>query len=159
MALMLLCRLKKSLISLLKSKSNTRRWWVALTELEKERVAKAELEDPKRLEAKVQSRLKLVEQCRAILGNDFSPDDKTDEELKLEVIKHFYPHLDLADKEQGYLDGMFAAISALKAVRNDSLASTRKAMHTDSQTKSNHAYEKWLEQSAKMWTLPLAGKN
>ncbi len=126
-------------------------------ELEKERAAKAELEDPKRLESKVQSRLKLVEQCRAILGNDFSPDDKTDEELKLEVIKHFYPDLDLGDKEQSYLDGMFAAISALKTVRNDSLASTRKALHTDTQTKSNHAYEKWLEHSAKLWSVPLTG--
>ena len=91
-------------------------------ELEKERVAKAELEDPKRLEAKVQSRLKIVEQCRAILGNDFSPDDKSDEELKLEAIKHFYPELDIADKDQGYLDGMFEAICLIKTTRNDSLA-------------------------------------
>ncbi len=128
-------------------------------ELEKERVAKAELEDPKRLEAKVQSRLKIVEQCRAILGNDFSPDDKSDEELKLEAIKHFYPELDIADKDQGYLDGMFEAICLIKTTRNDSLASVRQVIHTDNQSKPNQAYEKWIEQSAKMWTLPLAGKN
>lgn len=127
-------------------------------ELEKERAAKAELEDPKHVETKVQSRLKLVERCRAILGNDFSAEGKSDEDLKLEAIKHFYPELDVVGKDQGYLDGMFEAICFIKTTRNDSLATTRQAIHTDSQVKDNRAYEKWIEQSAKMWTLPLAGK-
>ncbi len=127
-------------------------------ELEKERAAKAQLEDPKALEAKIQARLKLVEQCRSILGQDIRMDSKTNEELKLEAIKHFYPELDVASQDQAYLDGMFEAICLIKTTRNDSLTSTRQAIHTDSQSKSNHAYEKWIEQSAKMWTMPLAGK-
>ena len=126
-------------------------------ELEKTQAAKAELEDPKVVEAKVQSRLKLVEQCRSLLGPDFRPDGKTDDEFKLELIKHFSPDLDLSSKDQSYLDGMFEAICGLKAQRNDSLANTQKAIHYDSQSQANRAYEKWVEQSAKMWTLPLAG--
>jgi hypothetical protein len=62
-------------------------------ELEKERVAKAELEDPKALEAKIQARLKLVEQCRLILGSESRMDSKSNEELKLEAIQHFLPRV------------------------------------------------------------------
>ncbi len=126
-------------------------------ELEKTQAAKAELEDPKIVEGKVQSRLTLVDQCRALLSPDFSPDGKSDQDLKLEAIKHFYPDLDIAGKDQSYLDGMFEAICGLKANRNDSLANTQKAIHHDSQSQTNRAYEKWVEHSAKLWTLPLAG--
>ena len=128
-------------------------------ELEKALQAKAALEDPKNMEAKIQSRLKLVEQCRAILGNDISLEGKSDEELKLACLKHFYPNLDAASHEQSYLDGMFEALCGLKAARNDSLTSTRQAIHNNCQiTKTNAAYEKWVEQSAKLWQAPLAGR-
>jgi hypothetical protein len=60
--------------------------------LEKERAAKAELEDPKVLEAKIQARLKLVEQCRSILGQDIRMDSKTNEELKL-VLGRNLPYI------------------------------------------------------------------
>lgn len=127
-------------------------------ELEKERQAKAALEDPKLIEAKLQSRLKLVEKCRALLGDDISLEGKSDEELKLAGLKHFYPDLDAAKHDQSYLDGMFEAVCGLKAARNDSLASTRQAIHNSSQSKANQSYEKWVEQSAKLWQAPLTGR-
>ena len=58
-------------------------------ELEKERQARAALEDPKHIEEKLQARLKLIEQCRAILGNEAPIEAKSDEELKLAGLKHF----------------------------------------------------------------------
>lgn len=126
-------------------------------ELEKERQARTALEDPKFIEAKLQARLKLVEKCRAILGNDAPLEGKSDEELKLAGLKHFYPDLDPEHHDQSYLDGMFEAVCGLKAARNDSLASTRQAIHKSNESKANEAYEKWVEQSAKLWTAPLTG--
>lgn len=128
-------------------------------ELQKVLAAKAELEDPRVLEEKIQARLKLVDQCRSILGQEIRIDSKSNEDLKLEVIKQFYPGLDVAHKDQGYLDGMFETIHFIKTTRNDSLLSTRQAIQTESSPNSNQAYEKWLEHSAKLWTLPLGGKN
>jgi hypothetical protein len=125
-------------------------------ELEKSQAAKAALEDPAAIEAKVQSRLKLVETCRRILGEEVALEGKTDEELKHMVIKKFHPDLDLSGKDQSYLDGMFEVLVATKAERNDSLASTRQAIHSHT-INTNSGYEKWLEQSAKMWTVPLTG--
>ncbi len=127
-------------------------------ELEKERQARVALEDPKLIEAKLQARLKLVERCRTILGNDIDLEGKSDEELKLAGLKHVYPDLDVADKEPAYLDGMFEALVGFKTSRNDSLANTRQAIHSSDQKKSNQAYEKWVEQSAKLWQAPLTGR-
>jgi hypothetical protein len=56
-------------------------------ELKKERQVREALEDPKIIEAKLQSRLKLVEQYRAILGNDISLEGKSNAELKLAGLK------------------------------------------------------------------------
>jgi hypothetical protein len=128
-------------------------------ELEKERQARAALEDPKLIDAKLQSRLKLVEQCRAILGDDLVFEGKSDEELKLAGLKRFYPDLDAAQHDQAYFDGMFKALCGLKAARNDSLTSTRQAIHNNNHiAKANEAYEKWVEHSARLWQQPLAGK-
>ncbi len=126
-------------------------------ELEKEKAARAALEDPQAIETKVQNRLKLVEKCRRILGDETSIEGKTDEELKLLVIKKFHPDIDLSGKDQSYIDGMFEALLVTSAERNDSLAVTRQAIYHHTDSKANQAYEKWLEQSAKMWTVPLTG--
>jgi hypothetical protein len=68
-------------------------------EFEKTQAAKAALEEPSAIEAKVQSRLKLVEACRRLLGEEVALEGKTDEELKLLGIKKFHPELDLSGKE------------------------------------------------------------
>ncbi len=127
-------------------------------ELEKEKAARAVAEDPQAVESKVQTRLKLVQKCQRILGEDASLDGKSDEELKLIAIKKFYPDVDLSGKDQSYIDGMFEAILSQQEMRNDSLTSTRVVIQQQAQSKANQAYEKWVEHSAKMWTLPLAGK-
>jgi hypothetical protein len=124
-------------------------------ELEKEKAARASLEDPKAIEAKVQSRLKLLEKCRRIMSDDVLLNEKSDEELKLLGIKKFYPDMDVTDKDQNYIEGMFEAICSQQEVRNDSLLAARKALHH--QPSPQAAYEKWVEHTAKMWTLPLAG--
>jgi hypothetical protein len=123
-------------------------------ELEKEKAAKAELEDPKTIDAKVQSRMKLLEKCRKILGLDEAIDGKSDEELKLQCIKKVYPELDLSGKEPSYTDGMFDALS-VKEERNDSLINTRQALNQEQ--KANNAYEKWIESTSKLWSIPLTG--
>jgi hypothetical protein len=124
-------------------------------ELEKEKVARAALEHPHAIEAKVQARLKLVERCRKLLGEDTSFDGKSDDEIKLLSIKKLNPELDLADKDQSYIDGMFEALSN-DVKRNDSLSVTRQAI-AENNVVSHHAYQSWLEQSAKLWSLPLTG--
>lgn len=124
-------------------------------ELEKEKAARVALEDPAVLENRVQSRLSLIEKCRSLLGQDYKCDGKSDAELKLEVINKFYPDSSIPKEDQSYIEGMFNAICGLE-VRNDSLAAARKAINQDTQ-KSNESYEKWLEQSAKLWSTPLTG--
>lgn len=124
-------------------------------ELEKEKTARAALEHPHAIDAKVQARLKLVERCRKLLGEDTSFDGKSDDEIKLLSIKKLNPDLDLTDKEQSYIDGMFEALSH-DVKRNDSLSITRQTI-AENNTVSHHAYQSWLEQSAKLWSLPLSG--
>jgi len=127
-------------------------------ELEKERQAKAALEDPKLIEAKLQARLSLIEKCRVHLGDEFNADSKNEEELKLLVIKKYDPDRDLSEKDQAYVNGMFEGICSLHAIRNDSLTNTRRAIHGHTQAKlSNQAYESWVQQSAKLWQAPLSG--
>jgi uncharacterized protein len=126
-------------------------------ELEKEKAARALLEDPQVIEAKVQSRLKLLEKCRRIFGDETSMEGKSDEELKLLGIKKYYPEIDLSEKDQSYIDGMFEALLATSLERNDSLTSARQAIHQSEQAKANQAYDTWLTQTAKMWTIPLTG--
>ena len=126
-------------------------------ELEKEKVQRVALEDPQAIETKVQARLKLVGQCRSILGEDLSMAGKTDEELKLLTVKKFHPDIDLCGKDQSYIDGMFEALLATSSERDDSLSNTRQAIFSNNSAKANNAYEKWLEHSAKLWTIPLTG--
>ena len=126
-------------------------------ELAKAQEANAALKDPAAIDAKVQSRTKLLELCRKLLGDDSNLEGKSEDELKIMVINKFYPDINLSDKEQSYIDGMFAAIVAAKAEREDSLTLTRKAIHHHVNHNANQAYDKWLEHSAKMWTIPLAG--
>jgi hypothetical protein len=124
-------------------------------ELEKEKAVRAALEHPHAIEAKVQARLRLVERCRKLLGGDAIFDGKSDNEIKLLSIKKLNPELDLADKDQSYIDGMFEALSH-DVNRNDSLSITRQTI-AENNTVSHHAYQSWLEQSAKLWSLPLTG--
>jgi uncharacterized protein len=126
-------------------------------ELARAQAEKTALEDPKAIDAKVRSRIALVEQCRSILGNDTILDGKSDEELKLLAIKHRYPQSDLENKDQVYLEGMFTAILASLAERNDSLTTMRHAIQHNETKKANAIYEQWLEHSAKLWTIPLTG--
>jgi uncharacterized protein len=126
-------------------------------ELEKAQATNTALEDPKALEAKVQARIALMDQCKKILGDGQELSGKTDEELKLLAIKHRYPNVELANKDQIYLEGMFMAILASLAERNDSLSNARQAMVREDRASPNQAYEKWLSHSAKMWSLPLTG--
>ncbi len=124
-------------------------------ELEKEKALRVNLEQPQAIEAKVQARLKLVERCRRLLGEDAMFDGKSDDEIKLWSIKKLNPELDLADKDQSYIDGMFEALS-YDVKRNDSLSTTRQTI-AETNAIPNHAYQSWLEQSARLWSLPLTG--
>lgn len=127
-------------------------------QLEKERQAKALLEDPKVIEAKLQARLSLIDKCRVHLGDEFNADNKNEEELKLLVIKKYDPERDLSEKDQAYVNGMFEGICSLHAIRNDSLTNTRQAIQGHIQEKhSNQAYESWIKESAKLWQIPLSG--
>lgn len=123
-------------------------------ELEKKKALIAALEDPKAVSARVNMRIKLVNQCREIIGDDERLDSLSDDELKLAAIKKHYPDLDLKDKGQSYIDGMFDVLAA-KIERSDSLSDTRQAIHNNSKTEQ--AYEKWLSYSANLWSLPLTG--
>ena len=122
-------------------------------EIEKKKAIITALEDPQAVSARVNTRMKLVNQCKEIVGDDERLDSLSDEELKLTAIKKHYPDLDLKDKGQGYIDGMFDVIAA-KMERNDSLSDTRQALHNSA--KAEQAYEKWLSYSANLWSLPLA---
>jgi hypothetical protein len=123
-------------------------------EIEKKKTLIAALEDPVAVSTRVNTRIKLLNQCREIVGDDERLDSLSDEELKLAAIKKHYPDLDLKDKGQSYIDGMFDVMAA-KIERSDSLSDTRHAIHNNA--KAEAAYEKWLSYSANLWSLPLTG--
>jgi hypothetical protein len=61
---------------------------------------------------------------------------KSDEELKLLHIKKYYPEIDLSQKDQSYIDGMFEALLATSSESNDSLTNARQAIHQNGQAKA-----------------------
>ncbi len=124
-------------------------------ELEQEKSARISLEDPIVLEKRVQSRLSLLEKCRSLLSPDIKLDGKSDEELKLAVIYQFYPQQNIPKDDASYVEGMFNAICGMKS-HNESLTAVRETLHEDAR-QTDSSYEKWLLQSAKLWTLPLTG--
>lgn len=126
-------------------------------ELEKEKAARALLEDPVAVEKRVQSRLSLVEKCCSLLGESSKFENKSDAELKLDVINKFYPNQDIPKDDASYIDGMFNAICSMQTARNDSLSMTRQALQYQENPSANKAYETWLKRSAELWTIPLKG--
>lgn len=126
-------------------------------ELEKEKAARASLEDPSILENRVQARISLVEKCRSLLGEEITLDGKSDDELKIDVINKFYPEQKIPIDDASYVEGMFNAICGMKAMRNDSLMAAREAIQNNNHPKAHNGYEKWLEHSATLWSIPLAG--
>lgn len=126
-------------------------------ELENAKKEKAALEDPKILETKVQDRIKLLDRCRIIWGEEFQAEGKSEEELKILAIKKVHPDLMLEGKAGDYIDGLFDSLATIKTERNDSLTSTRQALRTDSIQSTDSAYDKWIQHSARLWTIPLSG--
>jgi hypothetical protein len=126
-------------------------------ELEKEKAARVSLEDPSVLEKRVQARIDLVENCHALLGEEITIEGKSDEELKFDVINKFYPEQKIPHEDASYVEGMFNAICGMKAMRNESLTAAREAIQNNSIPKAQNGYEKWLEHSATLWSIPLAG--
>ena len=97
-------------------------------ELEKKKALIAALEEPKAVSARVNARMTLLNQCKEIVGDDERLDALSDEELKLAAIKRHYPDLDLKDKGQSYIDGIFDVMTT-KIERSDSLSDTRQALY------------------------------
>lgn len=129
----------------------------AYSELKKEQSLRAQLEKPETIDAKVKSRLAIIDKCRTIMGDDARFDGKSDDEIKLEAIKKHFPKMDLRDRDCSYIDGVFESICLDKYERNDSLNNAREAMASSDDCTPKAAYEKWIEQSARMWETPLSG--
>ncbi len=81
---------------------------------------------------------------------------KSDEELKLLGIK-VLPDMDLSQKDQSFIDGMFEARSATSSERNDSLTNARQAIRPKRANQSNEAYNTWLTQTRQDVDHPLTG--
>lgn len=126
-------------------------------ELEKEKAARASLENPVAVEKRVQARIALIEKCRALLGPEHKTDGQSDAELKLSVINKFYGGSKPPEGDESYIEGMFNAICGMQAERNDSLTNTRQALNQQAKGTADQAYEKWVEHSARLWSLPLTG--
>jgi len=101
--------------------------------LEEEQKKRAELEDPKNIEEKVESK------------------------LRQDALKVLYPEVDLKNKNKEFIDGLYEGASRQGLLhRNDSLLSARKAL-TNLANSPKTGFEKWREASGKLWKQPLAG--
>ena len=102
------------------------------TALEEEQKKRAELEDPKKI------------------------DDRVDARLKEDSLKRIYPDLSLAGKNQDYINGLYeASLRQGLLNRNDSLEKTRAALNQSVDKKS--AYDRWRQASSERWKQPLTG--
>jgi hypothetical protein len=128
-------------------------------ELAKERQLRAQAQDPRVLESRLKDRLQLIQQCQRVLG-DARLDGKNDRELKMLVIRKDNPELNLADKKEAYIDGMFEAVVANYSKRNDSLASAHIAANgTESGYSIDAVIKKWNQDARDMWKRPLASQS
>ena len=127
-------------------------------ELAKERQLRLNAQDPKVFEARLNERLYLLQQCQKILGEELRLDGKNDRELKLLVIRKDNPELNLADKKEAYLDGMFEAVVAAHSKRNDSLANARIAAHSPAGNRTDDVIKQWHQDARDMWKRPLAAQ-
>ena len=106
--------------------------------------------------AQVRSLANLYLKCRDILGDEIKLDGKSEQELKIEAIKKFYPSADLVGKEPAHIDGMFEVICGMDTQRNDSLSQTRSAIE-QTNIAPVKAYEQWLVSTTQRWKKPLSG--
>jgi hypothetical protein len=86
---------------------------------EKDAKAKlAEAQDPKRLDAAVAERVKLIEAARTVLGVEEKFDGKSVDEIRRAVVAKAYPDKRLDGKHEAYVEGLFDSAIA-KAVEGD----------------------------------------
>jgi hypothetical protein len=128
-------------------------------ELAKERQLRAHAQDPRLFENRLNERLQLLQQCQKILG-DVRLDGKNDRELKMLVIRKDNPEVNLADKKEAYIDGMFESVVANHSKRNDSLANAHIAANgPELRFSVDDVIKKWHQDARDMWKRPLASNS
>ena len=100
----------------------------ATEELEKEKAARADAEDPAKLRARIEARVKLEESARKALGDETKFDAETDHQIRLKVCEKVSPNFDFSEKSEEYVQARFdAALEALDNSPNPALEAVGKA--------------------------------
>lgn len=126
-------------------------------ELEAERKLRQDAEDPKNIEAQVKQRLDLLTKCQPYLDAD-NLTKLDDRSLKESVIRKINSGVELENKNDSYVDGVFEALIKIKASRNDALEKTRAATESKLDTSlsaSETARQNLINNMQKLWEQPL----
>lgn len=135
-------------------------------DLDKEKAAREDAEDPAKIQERMKARLGLERKAAGILGEDVKLDSMTDQEIRVAVIKKHDPEAALDEASEAYIQGRFD--SATKSFAEgkdkkagDSLDATRRAgahpkpTHNDSST---DARKKFVADTHAAWKNPLHQK-
>lgn len=96
-------------------------------DLESQSKARADAEDPSRINEAVMARVSLVTKARKVLGEEADLYSLQDRQIKELVIKKQNPELILDEAKDAYIDGRFDTVIENHTARTDSLSATRAA--------------------------------
>lgn len=91
------------------------------------RVERDALKDPKRFDTAVSARVALLVTAGNVLGTDYRADGKTDNEIRIDVIKKADPKFDPKDRTDAYVQARFDLI-AESGPRADSISNAPEAV-------------------------------
>lgn len=84
--------------------------------------------DPAKIAAAVKARVGLEASARKILGPEVKLDGKTDQEIKVDVLRKSDENFDPEGRTDAYVDGRFDAVVAAAPDRNDGVERVRRAV-------------------------------
>ena len=92
--------------------------------------------DDATVQARVKARVQLEQQASKVLGAEAKFDEKSDADIRTEVIKAKAPELDLEDKSDDYIQARFDAIVEVADKKPESLKKARVAIALNERTDS-----------------------
>lgn len=79
----------------------------------------AEMKDPAKADAAIQTRMNNAEVAKRVMGDDYKWQEKNCTEIKKDCVTKLHPDMKLDNVSDDFLDGLFATVVAAKAVVRD----------------------------------------
>jgi hypothetical protein len=133
----------------------------AESDLKKEKTARADAEDPKKLRAAIATRVSLESKAREFVGAEVKLDEMSERDVKIAVLAKLSPEFKADGKSDDYVSARFDAATESASKRNSGLEAARSvtgapAQRTDAAPSEKDARTNMLAGYRDAWKTPAA---